>query len=132
MIAVDATVLADFLAGETALRASAEELMCEDSDWISVGLWRYELGNVLWKKVKFEKSDSEDMRKHLECGARLLIETEEDVDLVTVYDIAVQTGLTFYDASYVWLAWVRGLTLRTRDKQILRECGDVARPMPMM
>ncbi len=132
MIVVDATVLADFLAGEAALQASAEELMREDSDWISVGLWRYELGNVLWKKVKFEKSDSEGMRKHLECGTRLLIETVEDVDLVRVYDIAVQRGLTFYDASYVWLARARGLTLRTRDKQILRECGDVARPMSMM
>lgn len=132
MIVVDATVLADFLAGEAALQASAEALMREDSDWISVGLWRYELGNVLWKKVKFEKSDSEGMQKQLECGASLLIETVEDVDLVSVYDTAVQTGLTYYDASYVWLARTRGLTLRTRDKQILRECPDVARPMPMM
>lgn len=132
MIVVDATVLADFLAGEAALRASAEELMREDSDWISVGLWRYELGNVLWKKVKFEKSDSEGLRKQLECGARLLIETAEDVNLMATYDTAVQTGLTYYDASYVWLARTRGLTLRTRDKQILRECPDVALPMPMM
>jgi predicted nucleic acid-binding protein len=132
VIVVDATVLADFLAGETALQASAEELMREDSDWISIGLWRYELGNVLWKKVKFEKDDPENMRKQLESAARLLIETVEDVDLRATYDIAVQTGLTFYDASYVWLARTRGLTLRTRDKQILRECPDVALPMPMM
>ena len=130
MIVVDATVLADFLVGESALQAAAVELMREDSDWISVGLWRYELGNVLWKKVKFEKGDPDEIRPHLECGVRLLIETVEDLDLPAVYDIAVQKGLTFYDASYVWLARARGITLRTRDKQILRECADVARAMP--
>ncbi len=42
MIAVDATVLADFVVGEARLRASAVALMREDSDWVSVGLWRYE------------------------------------------------------------------------------------------
>ena len=54
MIVVDATVLADFLVGETAFKLRAIELMREDPDWISVSLSRYELGNVLWKYVKFQ------------------------------------------------------------------------------
>jgi len=131
VIVVDATVVADFLVGEPPLQAAAVDLMREDSDWISVGLWRYELGNVLWKKVKFEKGDPEEMRRHLECGAGLLLETVEDLNPAAIYDIAVQKGLTYYDASYVWLARARGLALRTRDKQLLRECPDVARPMPL-
>lgn len=52
--------------------------------------------------------------------------------MIAVDDIAIQNGLTFYDASYVWLARARGLMLRTRDKLILRECPDVARPMPVV
>ncbi len=130
MIAVDATVLADFLAGEPPLQAPAVELMREDCDWISVGLWRYELGNVMWKLARFGGQDSENLRTSLECGAALLIETVEDVDMAAVWKIAVSTGLTYYDASYVWLARARGLTLRTRDTDILRECPDVAVPMP--
>lgn len=42
-----------------------------------VGLWRYELGNVLWKKVKFEGGNAEEMRMHLMGGTRLLVESVE-------------------------------------------------------
>ncbi len=78
MIAVDATVLADFVVGEARLRASAVALMQEDSDWVSVGLWRYEFGNVVWKKLRFEDGDPGELRIHVECGARLLVETMEE------------------------------------------------------
>lgn len=130
MIAVDATVLADFLAGEPNLKAAAEGLMREDPDWISVGLWRYELGNVLWKRVRFQDADPAEMRSCLVQGGRLVLETVDELDRSGVWHIAIATGLTFYDSSYVWLARAKGVTLRTRDKKILRECPDVARPMP--
>ncbi len=132
MIVVDATVLADFSAGESQLKEKVVALMREDPDWVSVGLWRYEFGNVMWKKVKFGDGDPVDSRMHLRCVGKLLLETVDDVDLEAVHDIAVETGLTFYDASYVWLARTRGLFLRTRDKHVLRECPDVAHPMPVV
>lgn len=132
MIVVDATVLADFLAGESQLKEKAVALMREDPDWVSVGLWRYEFGNVMWKKTKFGDGDPKESRMHLGSVRKLLLETVDDVDLEAVHDIAAKTGLTFYDASYVWLARTRGLILRTRDKQVLRECPDVAHPMPVI
>ena len=130
MIAVDATVLADILAGEDALRASAQKLMSDDPDWISVGLWRYELGNTFWKMLKFGGADAARLRFILAGAGRLLVETVDEVERAGVWDLAVATGLTFYDASYVWLARSRGLKLHTRDKQVLRGCPDVAVAMP--
>lgn len=59
-------------------------------------------------------------------GNRRSTPRQEDVDLSGVREIAAGAGLTFYKASYVWLAWSRWLNLRTRDKEILRESPDVA------
>ena len=130
MIVVDATVLVDFLAGEARLQRAAEALMREDSSWVSVGLWRYEVGNVFWKKLRFGDGEERVLRRNLGEAESLLLETLDGIDRGGVWDIAQAIGLTFYDASYVWLARTRGLELRTRDKQILRECPDVAREMP--
>jgi len=51
-------------------------------------------------------------------------------DALGVDGLVSSKGLKFYDASYVWLAKSRGCKLYTRDKNILRECSDVAMPMP--
>lgn len=59
-----------------------------------------------------------------------LMETAEVLDFPGIFSIALESDLTFYDASYVWLARERGLKLRTRDKGILRKCPDVAVAMP--
>jgi len=132
VIAVDATVLADFLAGDQKLKLAAEALMREDSSWVTVGLWRYELGNVFWKKLRFGGGEERDLRRCLTEAKSFVLETVDDVDHGEIWEIATSVGLTFYDASYVWLARSRGLVLRTRDKQILRECPDMTRPMPTL
>lgn len=132
MIVVDATVLVDFLAGQTDLQARAAKLMREDSDWMSVGLWRYEVGNVLMKMVRFGGADPLEMRYNLENSAMMLVETVDVLNVAEVWDIVCDTGLTYYDASYVWLARSRNLELRTRDKQVLRVCADVAVGMPKL
>jgi predicted nucleic acid-binding protein len=130
VIVVDATVLADFLAGEASLRRAAIRLSEEDPVWISCSIWRYELGNVLWKKVQFENMHPNAAYRSLEQGETMLAETVENLQWRDVLDLATGRRLTFYDASYVWLAHSRGMTLRTRDAEILRECPDVAGPMP--
>ncbi len=132
MIAVDATVVADLLIGKEDLKAAAFALAREDPDWISTGLWRYELGNVVWKEVRFQKGDRVQLKIALVSAERLLMETIDDVDRPAIWEIACDTGLTYYDAYYVWLARARGLKLRTRDKQILDTCPDVAIAMPLV
>lgn len=130
MIAVDATVLADLLIGKEELKAASLALAREDPVWICTGLWRYELGNVFWKEFRFKKGDRLRLKVILKGAGALLAETVEDVEQQAIWDIACDTSLTYYDASYVWLARVRGVKLRTRDQQILNTCLDVALPMP--
>jgi predicted nucleic acid-binding protein len=130
MIVVDAMVLADFFAGESNLRRAAIRLSDEDPVWISCSLWRYELGNVLWKKVRVGHLDLAAANRCVEQGETIVTETVANLQWSRILGLAADAGLTFYDASYVWLARARGLKLRTRDTQILRECSDVAKPMP--
>jgi predicted nucleic acid-binding protein len=132
VIVVDAVVLADFLAGAPPLRAAAVRLTELDPEWISCGLCRYELGNVLWKQVRLGGLDREAALRHLEQAATMLAEVSDQLETKQVLALALHEGLTFYDSSYVWLARSRGVLLYTRDGQILRQCADTARPMPLL
>lgn len=130
MIVVDTTVLADLLVGAERQKKAAKLLIEIDPQWISVGLWRYELGNVLWKTARFVDEANFDANRLLSLS-ELLVEETIEPSTVHILEIAMETGLSFYDASYVWLARQRGLKLRTRDKKILQLCSDVAEPMPV-
>lgn len=130
MIVVDTTVLGDLLFNGGALRASAEELQRLDPEWICVELVRYELGNVARSQVAFGNLKEADARLGLEGAGDALTEVVRDTDWMAVLAIAVADGLSYYDASHVWLARARGLELRTRDKEVLKACPDVALPMP--
>ena len=130
MIVVDATVLGDLLIGATEIRRSAEKLIVEDPDWVSVSLWRYELGNILWKSLRTKSLRLVEGARILEGAEALISETIELLDVGEILRTAEEHTLSFYDASYVWLARLRGLILRTRDSKILSQCPDVARGMP--
>lgn len=131
MIVVDATVLADFLIGESMLKVAARQLLAEDSHWITTSLWRFELGNVLWKYVRAGKITRTEADGCIVEAERLVVETVAAIDAPAILEMAIQRQLTMYDASYAWLARVRGVTLRTRDDQILRNCPELASPMPI-
>ena len=130
MIVVDATVLGDLLVGKYEIRQSAERLVREDPDWISVGLWRYELGNILWRSLRSKSLRPAEGSRILAGTEALIAETIDRLDTGEILSLAHKHSLSFYDASYVWLARLKGLKLRTRDGEILRQCPDVARPMP--
>jgi len=130
VIVVDCTVLGDHLFGAAAARESSQALMELEPEWISHGLIFYEIGNVAWKCSKFGQIKRDDAAAALSKAGGLLMEIERDLDYLRIYRVAAETGLTFYDASYVWLARSRGLKLRTRDKEVLRICPDVAVRMP--
>jgi predicted nucleic acid-binding protein len=130
MIVVDATVLGDLLVGKSEIRQSAERLVREDPDWVSVSLWRYELGNILWKGLRTKSLRPAEGSRILDGAEALIRETVDTLDAGEILFLAKKHSLSFYDASYVWLARLKGLKLRTRDGEILRHCPDVARPMP--
>lgn len=130
MIVVDATVVSDLLLAEEKTRAAAEHLLGEDPEWVSTALWRFEFGNVMLKFQRHGKRRIEDPQRQFRLAEGLLVETAGDLMWAEVWELADADGLSYYDASYVWLARSRGLKLRTRDKEVLKACPDVARPMP--
>lgn len=130
MIAVDCTVLGDFFVGESDQQASAERLLGIDSEWISVGLVVFEFGSVLQKYVRVGRLLEPEMKQALIAAPDLLTEVVSGIDAVSVWEIASESGLSYYDASYAWLAEARGVPLYTRDGRILRALPDLARRMP--
>lgn len=107
-------------------REAAEKLIQLDPEWISHSLIRYEVGNVGLNYLRHGSWEREDVELQLKQVPGLLLEVVDVIDAEATFKVAAENGLSFYDASYVWLARVRGLKLRTRDKKILRECPDVA------
>lgn len=133
MIVVDNTVLADFVLGAEPLQRSATALVSVDPDWISVGLWRYEFGNVVWKILRYseERTNPVEVARAAFAEAESILSGTIDVENCSeVFQIASESGLTFYDAAYVWLALSRELRLYTRDKEILRKYPEIAAAMP--
>ena len=86
----------------------------------TVFLAKLELGNIVWKEVLLHK------RINREEGLRLLsfiskvLNTMnlEDVNCKETEEIAMDYGITFYDASYVWLARKLDLPLVTEDNKL--------------
>ncbi len=81
----------------------------------------YEVGNVIWKEYKRGKI------RNLIAVANLFQEIlnsmqkiEVDSGVSEILKIAIKEGLTFYDASYLYVARSRGLKLVTEDSDLLR------------
>ena len=82
------------------------------------------------RKFDFKTCIPTSAHRSIEQGEAMLAETVENLQWRTILDLATGRRLTFYDASYVWLAESRGLKLRTRDAEILRACPGAWAPMP--
>lgn len=131
MIAIDATVLADCI-GEPALRDASQKLLAKDPDWIAPSLWRFEMGNVLWKYVRFGKLTAPVAGSFMAEADRLVLQTVDDIRAPEILELAIEKHLTMCDASCVWIAQSRRLILRTRDFEVLQRCPEFALQMPMV
>jgi len=79
----------------------------------------YELANICWKRIRREPMASPGLLTML-SGLTSLGIRRVDVPPTEVAALAVQTGLTAYDASYLWLAMARDIELVTLDSQLAR------------
>ncbi len=98
---VDASAVAAILFGEPEAEAIAERLT--GARLAAPSLLDYELANVCLTKIKREPAQRDALRAALRLAQRLKVETVA-VDLGATLDLAEATGLTAYDASYLWLA----------------------------
>jgi len=94
-----------------------------DSEQFAItSLTEYEIGNVLWKENK--KNKLKDPKRiaaifSLAMSDLSKISFESVTDVLT---IATDRDLSFYDASYAYIAEKNGLTLLTEDRHLLKKC----------
>ena len=94
---VDASIIAAIAFGEP--RADEAEVLLSDSDLSSPPLMAYELASVARKKARQHPSQIDAIAQALAGVLRLDIHWVE-VDDIGVFYLALETGLTTYDATY--------------------------------
>ncbi|HMK94302.1 MAG TPA: type II toxin-antitoxin system VapC family toxin [Candidatus Limnocylindrales bacterium] len=84
-------------------------------------LTEYELGNVLWKETRRKRID---FKLAAETFSDALSELKK-IDIDKIDDIlvtALERNLTFYDASYAYLAETQNMKLVTEDIDLVKKC----------
>jgi predicted nucleic acid-binding protein len=117
-VVVDASALAALVFHEPDAEAVAKRL--ERASIAAPTLLKFELANVAWKKTRRSSPTEaatvlQNFGDALDLGRRIAF---HDVDHVDVVLIARATGLSTYDASYVWLAGWLGAELVTLDQRL--------------
>ncbi len=80
-----------------------------------------EVGNILWKKVRKGQMDPEEAFAVLGAVTQSRIEIHACGPLTEyAFEIADETGATFYDSLYVSLAAQSGAAVVTADQKLLR------------
>ena len=114
---VDASALAALLFGEPEAESVAERL--GDARLVAPSLLGFELANVCLIKSRRHPERQAALSAAFRLRDRLAIE-EVTVDLDGALELAAATGLTAYDASYLWLARQLGADLVTLDQELAR------------
>lgn len=114
---VDASALAALLFGEPEAEAIAERL--DDARLVAPTLLGYELANICLVKSRRHPEQCSALAAGFRLRAQLAVE-EVAVDHDVVLELAASTGLTAYDASYLWLSRQLDAELVTLDRQLAR------------
>ena len=85
-------------------------------------LTEYEIGNVLWRENQQKKlKDPRRIATIFSEAIRPLRKMEID-SIANVLAVAIERRLTFYDASYAYLAEKENMRLVTQDTDLLKKC----------
>ena len=118
---VDASAAAAILFGEPDAERIAREL--EGFSLLSPALIDFELSNVCVKKSRRDPSKRDELAAALQLRRSLGIEhAEADQDAVAA--LALELGLSAYDASYLWLAEQLNAPLVTLDRKLGRASAE--------
>jgi predicted nucleic acid-binding protein len=115
-VVVDTSAIAAVLFGEPTGPEMASRL--EQRALFAPTLIRYELANVCLKKERMAPQLHLELLSALRLYSRLGVQ-EVQVPTDGLVRIARETGLTAYDAAYLWLARTLGLDLVTLDSRLL-------------
>jgi len=100
---------------------------------VTLELARWELGNALWREARLRGTLSPDEALRLLGLITRVLSLMEVVSIRghegEVLKLAVEEGLTFYDASYLYMAMARRLPLVTEDEALARVAGKYVKVM---
>ncbi len=89
---------------------------------IAPALLDFKLANVCRTRCRREPIRRDDLVEAFRLRERLKVE-EAPVDHDAVLALALATGLTAYDASYLWLSRHLGVELVTLDRRLMTEAA---------
>ena len=112
---VDASAMGALLFGEPRAEEVAEAL--EDARLAAPSLLRFEMASVCLKKILAHPELEARLMSVFDLFARFAIDTVQ-VDHPATVALAMDTGLTTYDASYLWLAKELKGELITLDERL--------------
>jgi predicted nucleic acid-binding protein len=112
---VDASAIAAILFGEPGADAAAAQIGAHAL--AAPSLLEYELGNVCWKKCRRYPHMADALRAAFQKLREFELQLH-DVDVLSVLDLANQSALSVYDASYLWLARRLTVPLVTLDNEL--------------
>ena len=99
------------------------------SEGVTTPLAYYELGNILWKSVRFHGDISEMEALKL---WKLIVKTLNLMQIIDVkggeeeaLKISIKLELTFYDSAYVNLAKTKNIPLITEDGKLRRKAEKI-------
>ena len=117
---VDASALGALVFGEPEAEKIAKQL--STSTLVAPQLLWFELASIAFKKATKHPGLVDQIREAFRMAGQLAIEILA-VDHLDVIDLAMQTHLTTYDASYLWLTRKTGGELVTLDKRLSKASG---------
>jgi len=117
VLVVDASALGALVFGEP----EAEEMagVLSQGTIAAPGMLWFELASICLRKISTYPKQKEQILTSFLSARHLAIEVL-DVDHLEVIELARETGLTSYDASYLWLALHLKGKLITLDKKLLK------------
>jgi predicted nucleic acid-binding protein len=119
---IDASAVAAMVFGEPEARAIA--LLVNDSPLLAPALLDFELANVCWKKCRRMPESRPLILAAYTLRHAVAIELAA-VDHDETLILALQTGLSVYDASYLWLSRKLEAELVTLDARLAAIAGAV-------
>lgn len=125
MIAVDTNVMVYLLTG-TGPGEKAAELLRRDPEWTAPPILLSELRNVLAGLVRTDRIARSDAVEMCLDAQEILGDRVAYVPPGPVLDVALDKGLSAYDAEFVVLAQRLGVSLVTADGAILEAAPEVA------
>ncbi len=119
---VDASALGAVIFNEPDAEFATQLL--SDSRLVAPALLKFEMASICLKKLSRYPEQREYIGKAFQLWPAMEIE-EVDVDSHGIVRLAEQTGLTAYDAAYLWLARELGAELVTLDAQLAKAAEEI-------